>query len=73
MKGTRQFPKCGFSNTALQILTDIGVEFEVVDVLSDNGVRQGIKSYSKWPTIPQLFINGEFIGGQFLLLFDFPS
>lgn len=63
MKGSRNFPQCGFSNTAVQILSTSGVEFEVFDVFSDESVRQGIKSFSNWPTIPQLYINGEFIGG----------
>ena len=63
MKGNKLFPQCGFSNTAVQILTTYGIDFETVDVLADDAVRQGIKDYSQWPTIPQLYVAGEFIGG----------
>lgn len=63
MKGTPVFPQCGFSAQAVQILTMIGVQFKGVDVLADPGIRQGIKDYSNWPTIPQLYIKGEFVGG----------
>jgi monothiol glutaredoxin len=64
MKGTPQFPQCGFSGRAVQLLQACGAnEFGSVDVLSDPDVRQGIKEYSNWPTIPQLYINGEFVGG----------
>eukprot|EP00640_Fibrocapsa_japonica_P000438 CAMPEP_0113942996 /NCGR_PEP_ID=MMETSP1339-20121228/15149_1 /TAXON_ID=94617 /ORGANISM="Fibrocapsa japonica" /LENGTH=94 /DNA_ID=CAMNT_0000947717 /DNA_START=257 /DNA_END=541 /DNA_ORIENTATION=+ /assembly_acc=CAM_ASM_000762 len=63
MKGTRIFPQCGFSNTAVQILRACDVEFETFDVLEDPDIRQGIKDFSQWPTIPQLYVNGEFIGG----------
>ena len=63
MKGTPVFPQCGFSAQAVQILTMLGVQFKGVDVLTDAGLRQGIKDYSKWPTLPQLYIKGEFVGG----------
>lgn len=64
MKGTPQFPQCGFSGLAVQILKACGVrEIFTVDVLSDPEIREGIKSYANWPTIPQLYINGEFVGG----------
>ena len=63
MKGTKMFPQCGFSNTVVQVLTRMGVEFETFDVLSDDAIRQGIKEYSNWPTIPQLYLDGEFVGG----------
>lgn len=63
MKGTPQFPQCGFSGKTVQILQACGAEFGALDVLADPEIRQGIKDYSKWPTVPQLYINGEFIGG----------
>ena len=63
MKGTPVFPQCGFSSTVVQILTQIGVKYKSIDVLSDNEIRQGIKEFSDWPTIPQLYVKGEFIGG----------
>ncbi len=63
MKGTPQFPQCGFSNQAVQLLQDCGAEFGSFDVLSDDAMRQGIKEYSSWPTIPQLYIDGKFVGG----------
>ncbi|KAI2510574.1 monothiol glutaredoxin [Fragilaria crotonensis] len=63
MKGTQLFPQCGFSNTAVQILNTFNLEFHSVDVLADDVIRQGIKDYSQWPTIPQLYVAGEFIGG----------
>jgi monothiol glutaredoxin len=63
MKGTPMFPQCGFSASTVQILTSLGVKFKGVNVLEDNSVRQGIKDYSDWPTIPQLYVKGEFIGG----------
>ncbi len=63
MKGTPQFPQCGFSGRTVQILQDCGAKFSSYDVLADPEVRQGIKEHSNWPTIPQLYINGEFIGG----------
>ena len=64
MKGTPAFPQCGFSAAATQILTMLGVTFKAVDVLTDPGVRQGIKEFSNWPTIPQLYVKGEFVGGS---------
>ena len=64
MKGNPDFPQCGFSGRAVQVLRACGSEFEAVDVLADEEVRQGIKQYSNWPTIPQLYINGEFVGGK---------
>jgi len=64
MKGNANFPQCGFSGRAIQILQSLDAEFVTVDVLSNDEVRQGIKEYSNWPTIPQLYINGEFIGGS---------
>ena len=63
MKGTPLFPQCGFSSRAVAILEHCGVDFDSVDVLQDMDIRQGIKSYSDWPTIPQLYVKGEFIGG----------
>lgn len=63
MKGTKEMPQCGFSARVVQILNSHGVDYEAVDVLADPAVRQGIKDYSNWPTIPQLYINGQFIGG----------
>ena len=63
MKGTPTFPQCGFSAQTVQILTGYGVEFKTVDVLSNPAVREGIKEFSEWPTIPQLYVNGEFVGG----------
>jgi monothiol glutaredoxin len=64
MKGTPVFPQCGFSAAVVQILTHIGVKFKGVDVLSDPEIRQGIKEFSSWPTIPQLYVKGEFVGGS---------
>ncbi len=63
MKGNRQFPQCGFSAHTVEILQSYSVPFETVDVLADPEVREGVKQYSKWPTIPQIYINGKFIGG----------
>ena len=63
MKGTPVFPQCGFSATVVQILSHLGIKFKGIDVLSDSSVRDGIKEYSSWPTIPQLYVKGEFIGG----------
>jgi monothiol glutaredoxin len=63
MKGTKQFPQCGFSATATKILDLLGVQFKDVNVLEDQGIREGIKAFSNWPTIPQLYIKGEFVGG----------
>lgn len=64
MKGTPDFPQCGFSAMAAQILKTLRVEFKGVDVLTDPALRQGIKDYANWPTIPQLYIKGEFVGGS---------
>ena len=65
MKGSPQFPQCGFSSAAAQILKACGVnDFHSVDVLQDSAIRQGIKEYANWPTIPQLYVNGEFVGGS---------
>ncbi len=63
MKGTKNFPQCGFSGQVTQILQYLGVEYQDVNVLEDMGVREGIKSFSEWPTIPQLYVKGEFVGG----------
>jgi len=63
MKGTPQFPQCGFSGQSVQILKACGAEFASYDVLTDPEIRQGVKDYANWPTIPQLYINGEFVGG----------
>lgn len=63
MKGNKQFPQCGFSAQVVQILNSYNVPYEIVDVLLDTEIRQGIKDFSNWPTIPQLYVNGEFIGG----------
>lgn len=68
MKGSPLFPQCGFSSRAVAILNHLGVEFESVDVLQDQGVRQGIKAYSDWPTIPQLYVGGEFVGGSDIMM-----
>ncbi|MDJ0704742.1 MAG: Grx4 family monothiol glutaredoxin [Leptolyngbyaceae cyanobacterium MO_188.B28] len=68
MKGNKLMPQCGFSNNAVQILSILGAPFETVDVLEDYEIRQGIKEYSNWPTIPQVYINGEFIGGSDILI-----
>jgi monothiol glutaredoxin len=63
MKGTPVFPQCGFSAAVVQVLSTLGVKFKGIDVLSDPGLRQGIKDFSNWPTIPQLYVKGEFVGG----------
>ena len=68
MKGSPDFPQCGFSGRAIQVLRACNTEFSSVDVLADEDVRQGIKAYSNWPTIPQLYIKGEFIGGSDIIL-----
>ena len=71
MKGTASFPMCGFSGRAIQILKACGVDtkqIQTVNVLEDDAIRQGIKEYSNWPTIPQLFVNGEFIGGSDIMM-----
>ena len=63
MKGTPVFPQCGFSATVVQVLTQMGVKFKGIDVLTDPSLRQGIKDFSQWPTVPQLYVKGEFVGG----------
>ena len=63
MKGTAVFPMCGFSAAVVQVLNSLGVPFKAINILDDDAVRQGIKEFSDWPTIPQLYIKGEFIGG----------
>jgi len=68
MKGTPLFPQCGFSSRAVSILEHCGVDFEGVDVLQDMDIRQGIKAYSDWPTIPQLYVKGEFVGGSDIMM-----
>ncbi len=73
MKGTPLFPQCGFSSRAIAILEHLGRPFETVDVLQDQDVRQGIKEYSEWPTIPQLYVHGEFVGGSDIMMEMFES
>ncbi len=68
MKGTKLMPQCGFSNNVVQILNSLGVEFGTFDVLSDFDVREGIKEFSDWPTIPQVYLKGEFLGGSDILI-----
>lgn len=68
MKGTAQFPMCGFSARAVAILADLGVQFESVNVLEDNEIREGIKAYGNWPTIPQLYIKKELVGGSDIMM-----
>jgi monothiol glutaredoxin len=68
MKGTPLFPQCGFSSKAVAILEHLGVEYASVDVLQDMEIRSGIKSYSDWPTIPQLYVKGEFVGGSDIMM-----
>jgi monothiol glutaredoxin len=68
MKGTPLFPQCGFSSKAVAILDHLGVAFEGVDVLQDQEIRQGIKAFSDWPTIPQLYVKGEFVGGSDIMM-----
>ena len=68
MKGTALFPQCGFSSRAVAILDHLGVAFETVDVLRDPEIRQGIKDYSDWPTIPPLYVKGEFLGGSDIMM-----
>jgi monothiol glutaredoxin len=73
MKGTPLFPQCGFSSRAIAILERLDTPFETVDVLQDPEIRDGIKSYSDWPTIPQLYIDGEFVGGSDIMMEMFES
>lgn len=68
MKGTELFPQCGFSSRAVAILEHVGVPFKTVDVLQDPDIRQGVKEYSEWPTIPQLYVKGEFVGGSDIMM-----
>jgi monothiol glutaredoxin len=68
MKGNKLMPQCGFSNNVVQILNVLGVPYETFDILADEEIRQGIKEYSSWPTIPQVYINGEFVGGSDILI-----
>ena len=68
MKGTALFPQCGFSSRAVSILDHLGIGFETVDVLQDPEIRNGIKAYSDWPTIPQLYVKGEFVGGSDIMM-----
>ena len=68
MKGTKLMPQCGFSNNVVQILNSLGIEFSTFDVLSDFDIREGIKEYSDWPTIPQVYLKGEFLGGSDILI-----
>ena len=68
MKGTPLFPQCGFSSRAVAILDHLQVPFETVDVLADQDIRAGIKDYSDWPTIPQLYVKGEFLGGSDIMM-----
>ncbi|KKI99454.1 Grx4 family monothiol glutaredoxin [Prochlorothrix hollandica] len=68
MKGSKLMPQCGFSNNVVQIISTLGVPFETFDVLSDSEIRQGIKEYSDWPTIPQVYVNGQFVGGSDILI-----
>jgi monothiol glutaredoxin len=73
MKGTSLFPQCGFSSRAVAILERLGASYETVDVLQDPEIRQGIKEYSDWPTIPQLYVKGEFVGGSDIMMEMFES
>jgi monothiol glutaredoxin len=68
MKGTALFPQCGFSSKAVAILDHLGVGYETVDVLQDPEIRQGVKEYSDWPTVPQLYVKGEFVGGSDIMM-----
>ena len=68
MKGTKLMPQCGFSNNVVQILNALGIEFTTYDVLSDLEIREGIKQFSNWPTIPQVYLKGEFLGGSDILI-----
>ena len=73
MKGTALFPQCGFSSRAIAILDHLGAPYETVDVLQDPDIRAGIKDYSEWPTIPQLYVKGEFVGGSDIMMEMFES
>ncbi|GIL75820.1 hypothetical protein Vretimale_5537 [Volvox reticuliferus] len=73
MKGSPQFPQCGFSNTVVQILNTLGAKYEAVDILADPRLRSGMKVYSQWPTFPQVYINGEFFGGCDIMIGAYQS
>lgn len=73
MKGTKHFPQCGFSHTAVEVLRRCGAEFQTVNVLEDPAVRQGIKEFASWPTIPQLYVGGKFVGGSDIVVEMFES
>ena len=73
MKGTALFPQCGFSSRAVAILDRLGTNYETVDVLQDPEIRQGIKEYSEWPTVPQLYVKGQFVGGSDIMMEMFES
>ncbi len=73
MKGTPVFPQCGFSAAVVHVLNHLGVKFKGIDVLQDPALRQGIKEYANWPTIPQLYVNGEFVGGSDIMMEMFES
>jgi len=73
MKGTALFPQCGFSSRAIAILDHLGATYETVDVLQDTEIRAGIKEFSNWPTIPQLYVKGEFVGGSDIMMEMFES
>ena len=73
MKGTALFPQCGFSSRAIAILDHLGQPYETVDVLQDPEIRSGIKEYSDWPTVPQLYVKGEFVGGSDIMMVMFES
>jgi monothiol glutaredoxin len=73
MKGTPLFPQCGFSSRAIAILDRLGAQYETVDVLQDPEIRQGIKAFSNWPTVPQLYVKGEFVGGSDIMMEMFES
>jgi monothiol glutaredoxin len=73
MKGTALFPQCGFSSRAIAILDRLGATYEAVDVLQDPEIRQGIKAFSEWPTVPQLYVRGEFVGGSDIMMEMFES
>ncbi len=73
MKGTALFPQCGFSSRAIAILDHLGVKYQTVDVLQDPEIRGGIKEYSDWPTVPQLYVKGEFVGGSDIMMEMFES
>jgi monothiol glutaredoxin len=73
MKGTKNFPQCGFSARAVEILKSCGAEFKDVNVLADPAIRQGVKEFSSWPTIPQVYVGGKFVGGSDILIEMFQS